>query len=97
MLIVTALSTYPPASKSTFTARAISGATAFEEPGPKCLKHFGPGHISRADGRLQVQLTAQGRYPVYAESEKKFIYKVVNAQLTFTEGPDGAVSGLTLR
>jgi len=47
-------------------------------------------------GELTVQLADQPRFPVYPESETKFFYKVVDAQITFVEDDSGAVSGLVL-
>lgn len=46
--------------------------------------------------QLTVQLTGQGRYPVYPESQSKFFYKVVDAQLTFVVGEDGRATSLVL-
>ena len=48
------------------------------------------------NGRLSAQLTGQPRFPLYAGSETEFFYKVVEAQITFTRGTDGAVESLTL-
>lgn len=47
-------------------------------------------------GHLAVQLTGQPRIPVFAESETKFFYKVVDAQLTFVKDDDGKVVALIL-
>jgi CubicO group peptidase (beta-lactamase class C family) len=46
--------------------------------------------------QLRVQVTGQPRIPVYPESEVKFFYKVVDAQLTFQVDDDGNVTGLIL-
>ena len=46
--------------------------------------------------QLQVQLTGQPRFPVFAESETKFFYKVVDAQLTFQKDSGGKVTSLIL-
>jgi CubicO group peptidase (beta-lactamase class C family) len=48
------------------------------------------------DGRLRVQLTGQPRFPVFAESETRFFYKVVEAQLTFNKDDSGKVTSLIL-
>ncbi|HCQ03245.1 MAG TPA: hypothetical protein DIT99_22310 [Candidatus Latescibacteria bacterium] len=45
---------------------------------------------------LMVQATGQPANPVFAESETRFFYKVVNAQIEFKIGNDGQVEGLTL-
>jgi hypothetical protein len=46
--------------------------------------------------RLTVQLTGQSRLPVYAESETKFFYTVVDAQITFEVDERGEVAALVL-
>lgn len=46
--------------------------------------------------QLTVQLTGQPRFPVFAESETKFFYKVVEAQITFEKDDKGKVSSLIL-
>lgn len=52
--------------------------------------------VKLQDGQLRVQLTGQPRFPVFPESETKFFYKVVEAQLTFVKGDDGKVTSLIL-
>lgn len=46
--------------------------------------------------RLLVKLTGQDFNPVFPESDVKFFYKVVDAQITFHTDDDGNVSALTL-
>jgi D-alanyl-D-alanine-carboxypeptidase/D-alanyl-D-alanine-endopeptidase len=46
--------------------------------------------------RLTVQLTGQSRLPVYAESDTKFFYTVVDAQITFEVDERGEVAALVL-
>jgi CubicO group peptidase (beta-lactamase class C family) len=47
--------------------------------------------VAREGDRLFAQLTGQGKYPIYAEGEGKFFYRVVDAQITFeTKGPQPA-------
>lgn len=53
-------------------------------------------HITREGNQLFAQLTGQDKYPVYPESDTKFFYKVVDAQLTFVRGGDGKVEHLVL-
>ncbi len=48
------------------------------------------------DGRLYAQLAGQNAFEIYAYAKDEFYYKVVDAQITFTRAPDGAVSGLVL-
>ncbi|MDQ3087385.1 MAG: DUF3471 domain-containing protein, partial [Acidobacteriota bacterium] len=52
--------------------------------------------ITRQADKLFAELTGQPRFPVYAETENKFYYKVVNAQMTFNRGADGKIESLTL-
>ncbi len=48
------------------------------------------------DEQLHVQLTGQPRFPVFAESETEFFYKVVDAQLSFVLDDEGEVTSLVL-
>lgn len=52
--------------------------------------------ITVEDNKLMAQLTGQPRFQVYAESETKFFYKVVEAQITFVKNDDGKVNSLIL-
>ncbi len=52
--------------------------------------------VTRDNDRLYAQLTSQPRFPVFAESETVFFYKVVEAQITFETGEQGEVTGLVL-
>lgn len=53
-------------------------------------------HITRDGNQLFAELTGQDRYPVFAEAETEFFYKVVDAQLSFVKGEDGKVTALIL-
>lgn len=46
--------------------------------------------------QLMAQASGQPKLPVYASSETKFFYKVVNAQIAFFKDDKGAVSHLVL-
>jgi hypothetical protein len=48
------------------------------------------------NNKLMVQLTGQPRFQVFPESETKFFYKVVDAQLTFQKDGNGKVTSLIL-
>lgn len=52
--------------------------------------------IKRDNEKFTAQLTGQPAFEIYPESEKKFFYKVVDAQLEFNHNEKGEVSGLTL-
>lgn len=52
--------------------------------------------ITREEGRLFAQATGQGRNEIFAETDRKFFLRVVDAQITFTPGPDGRAEKLTL-
>lgn len=52
--------------------------------------------VQRKDDRLMVQLTGQSFLEVFPESETKFFYKVVDAQLTFVKDAQGGVKALIL-
>ncbi|MFN2567169.1 MAG: serine hydrolase [Gemmatimonadaceae bacterium] len=53
-------------------------------------------NVTLENGRLFAQATGQPKAPIFAESETKFFYRVVNAQLSFTRDTSGAVTGLIL-
>jgi hypothetical protein len=52
--------------------------------------------MSRDGDRFFTQLTGQPKLEVFAESERKFFLKVVDAQLTFDVDPQGATTQVTL-
>jgi CubicO group peptidase (beta-lactamase class C family) len=52
--------------------------------------------IFREGERLWLQATGQSRAELFAESETAFFLKVVDAQVTFVKGADGAVTHLVL-
>jgi CubicO group peptidase (beta-lactamase class C family) len=52
--------------------------------------------ITRDGTHLFMQATGQGPAEAFAESETKFFFKVVDAQIEFAMGADGRASGLTL-
>ncbi len=52
--------------------------------------------VTPRDGRLMVQATGQAEYEVFAESETRFFYRVVDAQLDFELGEDGVAKAVVL-
>ena len=52
--------------------------------------------VSRADDHFYMQLSGQPKIEVFAENERKFFLKVVDAQFTFDIDPKGAVTQFTL-
>jgi hypothetical protein len=60
---------------------------------------LGPNAIitmSRGEGQFYTQLTGQPKFEMFAESERKFFLKVVDAQLTFNVEAQGAATQVTL-
>ena len=51
--------------------------------------------VTREDDRLFAQLTGQGAFELFPESETAFFYKIVDAQISF-DVEDGEVKALTL-
>jgi CubicO group peptidase (beta-lactamase class C family)/ATP-dependent Clp protease adapter protein ClpS len=47
--------------------------------------------VEREGSRLFAQLTSQPRYEIFPESETNFVWKVVEARVTFVKGTDGKV------
>jgi hypothetical protein len=52
--------------------------------------------VTLEGNQLMVQASGQPKIPVFASSEKKFFYKVVDAQIEFFKDDKGAVSHLVL-
>lgn len=52
--------------------------------------------VTRDGAQLYFQATGQGKAELFAESETKFFFKVVDAEVVFTVGPDGPATALTL-
>jgi hypothetical protein len=52
--------------------------------------------ITREEDRLYAQITGQPRVRIYPESENKFFYKAVNAQIDFESDDEGNVKRLVL-
>ena len=52
--------------------------------------------ITREENALFAQATGQPRFPLFAESEREFFLKVVDAQITFEVDGTGRVTGLVL-
>lgn len=52
--------------------------------------------VTVVDGRLIAQATGQGPLQLHPEAPDAFFLREVDAQVTFTRGPSGAVEGLVL-
>jgi len=52
--------------------------------------------VSREEGHFYAQLTGQRKLEVFAEGERKFFYKAVDAQLTFEVDSRGTSTQITL-
>jgi len=52
--------------------------------------------IAMDGNRLQAQLTGQPAIEIFPESENKYFYKVVDAQITFESDGKGPATALTL-
>jgi serine-type D-Ala-D-Ala carboxypeptidase/endopeptidase len=52
--------------------------------------------VTREDNHLFVQATGQPKFQVFAEGERDYFYKVVDAQITFESDGKGKAAGLVL-
>ena len=52
--------------------------------------------VTVEDGKLMAQATNQPKFQLFPESDSKFFYKVVDAQITFEKGDGGEVNKLIL-
>ncbi len=53
-------------------------------------------YVTRTNDQLWVQIGGQPKAKVYPESETRFFYKGINAEIEFHQGSTGTVTGLTL-
>ena len=53
--------------------------------------------VTLEGNQLMARLTGQPAYPIFAESETLFFYKVVDATLEFQKDASGAVTAVRLR
>jgi hypothetical protein len=52
--------------------------------------------ITCEDDKLFAQLTGQPRFRIFAESDSKFFYRIVDAQIDFEPNDDGQIAHLVL-
>ena len=52
--------------------------------------------VTLEDGALFAQATDQSKFPIFAESETEFFYRVVDAQITFERDENGIVTSMVL-
>jgi hypothetical protein len=52
--------------------------------------------IEKGDGVIVAQLTGQGQFTVYPQSETQFFTKIVEAALKFEMGDDGSINGAVI-
>ncbi|MFD2647718.1 serine hydrolase [Devosia albogilva] len=52
--------------------------------------------VTAEDGRLFAQLTGQQRFEIFPESERRFFFRIVEAQITFGEPEEGRSPALVL-
>ena len=53
--------------------------------------------VTQQDGSLAAQLPGAPAIPIYPESDRKFFYKVVDAEITFVTNGAGRATGLVFR
>jgi len=86
----------PPAPAKTRTEIPLDAAALDRLVG---RYQFAPGvylTVTRREKQLSAQLTGQPAFEAFAESEKEFFLKVVEAQLTFEIGADGRATAVVL-
>ncbi len=93
ILAVLGLNPDPPAVRKTVN---VDPKTLASYEGTYALSLFFAITITLEDGRLMAQATGQDKFQVFPESETKFFYKVVDAQITFEKGNDGKFDKLIL-
>jgi CubicO group peptidase (beta-lactamase class C family) len=53
--------------------------------------------VTSDNGHLYAQLTGQDKFEIFSQTETKFYYKVVIAEIDFNKNADGIVDSLTLK
>lgn len=77
--------------ETTVDAKVLDGYTGLYELAPNFVLT-----VTREGTQLFAQATGQPKFEIYAESDRKFFYKVVDAQITFQTDEQGRATGLTL-
>jgi serine-type D-Ala-D-Ala carboxypeptidase/endopeptidase len=96
-LLDTELPLLPPQTPSkTRTEIAVDPATLENYVGRYQLAPAAIFTITRENNHLYEQLTGQPRFEIFAESEKDFFLKVVDAQITFEAESPGKATALVL-
>jgi len=86
----------PPGARVTRTELTLPAAELDRVVG---RYELAPGitiNVAREGMGLTAQLTGQPPFPIFAEAPLSFFLRVADAQLRFTAGSDGKVTGLTL-
>lgn len=82
----------PKARKETAVdAKVLDGYVGIYELAPNFILT-----VTREGNQLFAQATGQPRIEIYAESDRKFFYKVLDAQITFQTDEQGRATSLTL-
>jgi hypothetical protein len=83
----------PPAVRKTV---AVDPKILASYEGTYALSLFFAITITVEDGKLMAKATGQEKFQIVPESETRFFYKVVDAQITFEKGKDGKFDKLIL-
>jgi CubicO group peptidase (beta-lactamase class C family) len=75
----------------------LSAATLTRYVGSYQMKPGFELTVTLDGSQLKAQLTGQPAFPIFAETETLFFYKVVDATLEFQKDPSGGVTGVRLR
>lgn len=81
----------PPPNVVTLPPKALNALTGRYAFAPSFMIT-----ITSENARLFAQLTGQPRFEIYPKSETEVVWTVVQASATFTLGPDGKASSVTL-
>ena len=95
---------HPAPRLGTAEADAASGQHAVTLPPSILAEYVGRYRLNASltfkvtlqQGQLEVQLTGQPAFPVYASARDHFFYRVVDARIEFQRGGDGRVDALIL-
>ncbi len=85
--------TEPPPRKETILPASTLGRYVGTYQTPACPELL----VTLEGNQLKAQLTGQPPFPIFAESETLFFYKIVEATLEFQHDASGAVTAVRLR
>jgi hypothetical protein len=90
-------STPPPSPEQRHKEVAVPVTTLSKYAGAYEMRSNVVMTVTLEGDRLMAQLTGQPKFPIFAESDTLFFYKIVDATLEFQRDAAGAATGVRLK